>query len=574
MKKTLLYLTLALTMSACGFLDKDPDMRASISTQSQVRLLLAGAYSDANSAVVMEFSSDNIVDNNAPDATGHTKSINSLSNLYNEVFQWKPVESTGQQDSPKYVWDAHYMAIATANAALQAIEKLEAEGKDMSAEKGEALLIRAYHHFLLACIFCHSYNNSLYNNEPHSGLVYMTQPETTVKPQYHRETLLETYKHIEEDLEAGLKLMSDGYYTVPKYHLNTKAAYALAARFYLYKEDYEKCVEYANKVLGDLSTDPDMVRQMLFRAHVAKNDYESPRDEKFFWNDANETSNLMIQTYMSQEPYTHLASYGRFQCNGDASDYSCLGAGPNWTTRKWVGLISLWLAGGQEYGTYYAKDTYYFEYTDKVNGYGFLHAVSRPFTTNETLLCRAEALAMLGQNQAAIRDLRTWEQGWDDQETPAFTIDPTDSTRCYLTEAMINSFYGSNAGSPYAPVMKYEETTGKAFPAGVNKNIVYCCLHFRRIETLHDGLRWMDIKRYGIEIEHKYGTDPVQKLTYDSRKRAIELPREVRDAGLEANDPANNTSTSGAQAVVIGEPTNAFSFPIVEMDQPIVATID
>lgn len=558
-------------MTGCNFLDKDPDMRANIQTQEQVRLLLTSGYSDANYAPVMEFSSDNIVDNNAPDAAGHTKSINSLSNLYNEVFQWKPVESTGQQDSPKYIWDAHYMAIATANAALTAIDRIEKEtGKDLSAERAEALLIRAYHHFQLACVFCHAYNNSLYNSEPHSGLVYMTTSETTVKPIYTRETLLETYDHIQADLEKALEMMNDGYYTVPKYHLNTKAAYAFAARFYLYKGMYEECVACANKVLGEVGGDPEAVRQILFRANVAKNDYSSPSTEKNFWNDANEASNLMLQTYMSQEPYTHFSNYGRFQCNGDAADYTTLGEGPNWTSRRWVALMSLWLAGGQEYGIYYAKDYYYFEYTDKVNGYGYIHAMGRPFTTNETLLCRAEALAWLGQKEAAIRDLRTWEQGYDAQEDPQMTTDPSDDSRCYLTEAMINSFYNSKAGSPYAPAMKYTETTGKAWPAHVNKNIIYCCLHFRRIETLHDGLRWMDIKRYGIEISHKYGTDAVQKLTYDSRKRAIELPREVRDAGLEANDPANNTGGKSEVIAIFDKPSATSGLlPMTEKDAPI-----
>ena len=29
--------------------------------------------------------------------------------------------------------------------------------------------------------------------------------------------------------------------------------------------------------------------------------------------------------------------------------------------------------------------------------------------------------------------------------------------------------------------------------------MIHCVLQMRRIETIHDGSRWMDVKRYGIE---------------------------------------------------------------------------
>lgn len=37
---------------------------------------------------------------------------------------------------------------------------------------------------------------------------------------------------------------------------------------------------------------------------------------------------------------------------------------------------------------------------------------------------------------------------------------------------------------------------------GQQENVIQCILHLRRIETMHEGLRWLDIKRYGIEIAH------------------------------------------------------------------------
>jgi hypothetical protein len=71
------------------------------------------------------------------------------------------------------------------------------------------------------------------------------------------------------------------------------------------------------------------------------------------------------------------------------------------------------------------------------------------------------------------------------------------------------------------------------------KPLIYCVLHFRRIETLHDGLRWFDLKRYGIEITHKRGTEPVRTLVWNDDRRAIQLPQDVRIAGMQENPRVN-----------------------------------
>ena len=269
MKKNIFVIValVAFAMVGCDFLDHEPDMRASINTKEKVQLLLVSAYTEANSAPICEYSSDQVIDNNVPDPkTGQSNAVNPLSEMYNEIFAWKPVKSSGSQDSPKFLWDGHYTAIAIANQALQAIAKLEEQGIKMDAEKGEALLSRAYHHFLLAGVFCHAWKDET-ESKKDLGLTYMLQPETRVAPEYSRGpelvinvdeygdtawiggSLYDTYMCIEKDLEAGLKLVSDEYYTVPRYHFNVKAAHAFAARFYLYKRDWAKVVEHADQVL-------------------------------------------------------------------------------------------------------------------------------------------------------------------------------------------------------------------------------------------------------------------------------------------------------------------------------------
>ena len=70
---------------------------------------------------------------------------------------------------------------------------------------------------------------------------------------------------------------------------------------------------------------------------------------------------------------------------------------------------------------------------------------------------------------------------------------------------------------------------------GDQENIIQCILHLRRLETLYEGLRWQDIKRYGIEIAHNREGMADDILKVDDPRRAIQLPADVIDAGLEAN---------------------------------------
>ena len=67
------------------------------------------------------------------------------------------------------------------------------------------------------------------------------------------------------------------------------------------------------------------------------------------------------------------------------------------------------------------------------------------------------------------------------------------------------------------------------------ENYIHCILHMRRCETMQDGLRWMDIKRWGIEIAHNREGQSPDVLLKDDPRRAFQLPNDVIDAGLTPN---------------------------------------
>jgi hypothetical protein len=71
--------------------------------------------------------------------------------------------------------------------------------------------------------------------------------------------------------------------------------------------------------------------------------------------------------------------------------------------------------------------------------------------------------------------------------------------------------------------------------------MLQCLLSFRRVETLHQGLRWFDIKRYNIEIPRvligKNGkpSKNLDWLKQNDPRMAVQIPTSIVAAGLPAN---------------------------------------
>lgn len=535
MKKTIYILGVVLALTGCNFLDKEPDLRAEINTQKKVQLLLTSGYQMSNYAVMGEVMSDNVIDNNTDPA--HKKVP--MNTMFDDAFAWRAVDGYKDSDSPYSMWSSFYSNIAVANQALIAIQNIEEKDKsvDLSAERAEALMIRAYNHFLLVNVFCQAYKNEEASRQD-IGIHYMTSAETTVRPVYERGSVTEVYQHIQEDLEAALPYVSDKYYSVPKYHFNARAAAAFAAKFYLYKRDYVKAIHYANQVLG---TSRDDAMAMMWDAASAKL-LGNPEKESFAWIDASSNSNLLICTTYSAQDRMFSPSYGRYTTNGSTFN-AIIGeaGGPCWGG-NFPGAVQ-W-SYDANYGSFFGKIIEHFEYTDKVAGIGYVHTMRRELTANECLLTRAEAKIMTGDLAGALIDMDVWCQSYK-----------CESDMGALTASKVANFATSGKSypeiNPVCPTLHTAEMGwgDKAVVAGSDEeNYLLCCLHLRRIETLFDGNRLFDIKRFGIEIKHQIGY-PIQEdvLTWNDYRRAIQLPQDAILGGQEPNpgyQPSGNSTNN------------------------------
>lgn len=499
---------LGIFVSCDDFLDTPPDNRAEINTKEKVRKLLTSAYPTASPAYMLEMASDN-TDYNEGNWTDDGR-------FQEQIYSWKDITESSN-DSPTRLWEKCYLAIASSNYALNAIEEM-GNPSDMDGMKAEALLTRAFNHYLLVTTFSKIYGNT---SNTDLGITYMTEAETTVKPEYNRGTAAETYAKIYKDIEDALPLVDDNIYDIPKYHFNKKAAYAFAARFCLYYQKFDKTIEYATKALGNNPASG-------LRDWAANQEYPYFEDVRgnVYIGKENRANYMLLSTVSSWAvvggKYTRGAKYTH---NKLIAENETTGSAGPW------GVYSKYKFRHTQFVSpkvVLCKFNGYFEYTDPVAQTGYYHLVYPVFTSDETLLCRAEAYALSNQYENALQDVNTFVQNY--VNTPPI-----------LTKASIDAFYSNlKYYTPDKPTAKKELNPDFAIPAG-SENLIHAILHLRRIETIHEGLRWMDVNRYGIKIYRRKIAEDGNTVTVTDTmeksdpRRAIQIPYDAIDAGLEPN---------------------------------------
>lgn len=74
-----------------------------------------------------------------------------------------------------------------------------------------------------------------------------------------------------------------------------------------------------------------------------------------------------------------------------------------------------------------------------------------------------------------------------------------------------------------------------------------CLNDFRRFENMFEGMRLLDIKRWGLSVTHKVGVNAdVIKVDALSPKLNIEVPWESLQSGMQSNRDSNGVVVSGA----------------------------
>ena len=485
-KVTLSFLMLISLVSCDDFLSEIPDNRTQIDTPEKISELLVYAYPQASYMDLAETMSDNVGDGE----------LGSIAIKNEQSYNWEMHTETNI-DTENYYWDACYRAIAHANQALKSIEEL-GNPATLNPQKGEALLARAYSHFMLVTFWSNRYNPSTAQTD--LGVPYVREPETQLIKNYTRNTVKEVFDFIEADIEEGLKYVTNNY-KEPKFHFNIDAAKAFASRFYLIKGDWDKVLQVSEGLgskpvgkLKDYATLSSLAPDIQF-IEYGKSSYaanllivsansllgRSASSSNFYLSDDKQTELFRTQT----NPYNKTWLFDFYSYNSSRTLFT-------------------------------PKFEEYFKYTNLTANIGEPYVGIVLLSNDEFYLNRIEALVMKGR----IAEANTELEYFLGTRTTGYN-----ATTDKLTEEKVVSMY---------PVIA-DEFTPYYTMTPVQTSYVKAIAEARRRDFVHEGLRWFDVKRFNLVVNHATFGKPTNTLVKDDKRRAMQIPLSASNYGVEKN---------------------------------------
>ncbi|MGP2569557.1 RagB/SusD family nutrient uptake outer membrane protein [Ornithobacterium rhinotracheale] len=262
MKKLLITLSLisSFAMISCDdYLDIQPKDRVIPSTLQEYRELLTSGY--------------NAFPNDKSKTSVRTDELeinpkDFSANNYKDIFLWN--DRDYDAETSEFSYDLLYRSIFYTNEVINHVGKLQSneEQKQLLAE---AHALRAYTYFELVNLFAKPYN-AQNTEEKGVPIVLATDLEKEKRP----ESIAKIYALIEDDLAKAESLMqiekADGKtpYRFSKISLN-----ALISRVALYKGEWQKSIDYANKVLAKNSNLLDLNKN---EDNILPNQVSSPEN--------------------------------------------------------------------------------------------------------------------------------------------------------------------------------------------------------------------------------------------------------------------------------------------------------
>lgn len=352
-------------------------------------------------------------------------------------------------------------------------------------------------------------------------------------------------------------------YKAPRYHFTRAAGNAFATRFYLYKGEWSKVIQYANKVIptpasfinetfGDLEDNNGNVIEtnvLLSRnisatdkATIYAGDNFSPWTTYYYEvtggssairlhnNSSNNHSNLLLTEMTTRIPrYVQNWRYGTTSSETESTVSAANVTGGVWAFRTYYDTATR---------THYYVPKFYEHFVKaSINATTGSITTMYPYLRNEeVLLSRAEANAMLGNYDEAIDDLNIYCRQ---------RIFASSSNRIYsetghvVNKQKLINFYGEGVSDMENNYMNVYDAYGASTWPLLQKCIIQCILDFRRNEFMWEGLRYWDMARYKIPIKHTTFDNQTRTLYPGDDRWVIEIPESAALSGIELN-PRDN----------------------------------
>ena len=176
-----------------------------------------------------------------------TPADNTAKDIYKDIWLWN--DSNPSDYTVEYEWIKFYNLIYIANQIIENQNKIKEGSKDgVNQLVGEAYMMRAYMHFILANQYGKPYSSTA-STDKAVPLKKSTNPNEVLP----RNTVEEVYKSVLEDLvEAEKRLNVEVWEENYRYRFNTISVDALRSRVYLHMGNgyWDKCLTASQNVLA------------------------------------------------------------------------------------------------------------------------------------------------------------------------------------------------------------------------------------------------------------------------------------------------------------------------------------
>lgn len=256
------FLLSAALISGCdSFLDITPTGKVIAKTGKEYRALLTYEYK--------YFPEDRGLATLRSDEMALTASTTSSDdyNSYFDIWVWNDLNR--QSTTSSFGWRRYYHAIYIANYILEhRAEITDATAEEVQQLVGEAYMMRAYCHFLLANLYAEPYTNCT----PATTRGIPLSLKADVNAVLKSSSLEAVYAQVIADIkQAQANLNVDTWEEGYNYRFSRVSADALLARVYLYKGDWENALDASEAVIEEHGELEDLTQT----ASVLPNSYKS-----------------------------------------------------------------------------------------------------------------------------------------------------------------------------------------------------------------------------------------------------------------------------------------------------------
>ena len=239
-----LFMSIFLLVACDDFLEEmsQDEVRPSQVTDLE-QILLGDGYVSVNLYYATEIFTDNIYCGTVYNGFEGTYETKKWQFLWEETM----FDEDGGGNNVTF-WSTFYEGILGCNLVLDYLDDMEGDDNLRENLRGEALALRSWYYFHLVNLFGIAYNQG----NPETNLGVPLKLSAAVEVEYFpRNTVAEVYAQIEEDLLQAASIMKTYPETKTYFRINHLMANALLSRVYLYMEDWDNAIAYADSVLNE-----------------------------------------------------------------------------------------------------------------------------------------------------------------------------------------------------------------------------------------------------------------------------------------------------------------------------------